>query len=109
MFLFLFLTEEILGITAVSERGSYAKPLWLRCKRYHLTLTTLGYDFVLGEISFSILQMQRRLRPNSNPRLEATYRHSQTLASYQSRHRGRDQNNHTNSGTYSHDMYLDYH
>merc|ERR1712008_162587 len=45
--------------------------------------------FVLGEISFSILQMQRRLRPDSNPRLEATYRHSQTLASYRSRHRGR--------------------
>ena len=44
--------------------------------------------FVLGEISFSILQMQRRLRPDSNPRLEATYRHSQTLASYRSRHRG---------------------
>ena len=43
--------------------------------------------FVLGEISFSILQMQRWLRPDSNPRLEATYRHSQTLASYRSRHR----------------------
>ena len=38
-------TQEILGITAVSDRGSYAKPLWLRCKRYHLTLTTLQYDF----------------------------------------------------------------
>ena len=65
-FFFWFVTEEILSITAGSDRGSYAKPLWLRCKRYHLTLTTLGYDFVLGEISFSILQMQRRLRPDSN-------------------------------------------
>ena len=77
------------SITAGSVRGSYAKPLSAGCRRYHLTHTPLGYDFVLGEISFSILQMQRRLRPDSNPRLEATYRHSQTLASYRSRHCGR--------------------
>ena len=109
LFCFLFCNRGDTSITAGSVRGSYAKPLSAGCRRYHLTHTPLGYDFVLGEISFSILQMQRRLRPNSNPRLEATYRHSQTLASYQSRHRGRDQNNHTNSGTYSHDMYLDYH
>ena len=40
-----------------------------------------GMIFVIGErLTFSNLQMQRRRRPDSNPRLEATYRHSQTLA-----------------------------
>jgi hypothetical protein len=85
----LFCNRGDTSITAGSVRGSYAKPLSAGCRRYHLTHTRLGYDFVLGEISFSILQMQRRLRPDSNPRLEATYRHSQTLASYRSRYRGR--------------------
>ena len=35
IFVCLFVTEEILGITAVSDQGSYAKPLL--CKRYPLT------------------------------------------------------------------------
>ena len=63
LFCFLFLTEEILGITAVSDQGSYAKPLWLRCKHYHLTLTTLWYDFVLRR-DFFLLCRDR----GSNPR-----------------------------------------
>ena len=37
----------------------------------------LSLTGVVGEsISFSNLQMQRRLRPDSNARLEVTYRHS---------------------------------
>ena len=63
----LLLTGEIISITAGSDQGSYAKPLL--CKRYPLTI---------GEsLSFSTFQkMQRWLRPNSNARLEATYRYS---------------------------------
>ena len=66
----LLLTEEILSITAGSDRGSYAKP------RYASVILSLAG--VVGEsLSFSTLQkMQRWLRPDSNARLEATYRHS---------------------------------
>merc|ERR1711956_20441 len=45
MFFFWFVTEEILSITAGSDRGSYAKPLSAGCRRYHLTHTPLWYDF----------------------------------------------------------------
>ena len=74
---FFFVAEEILySITAVSERGSYAKPLWYWNRRYHLTRTTHYYDFVLGErLSFSIFaNANRRLRAVSNARfLSRTY------------------------------------
>ena len=45
LFVCLFVTEEILSITAGSDRGSYAKPLSAGCRRYHLTHTPLWYDF----------------------------------------------------------------
>ena len=46
---------------------------------------------VVGEsLSFSTLQMQRRLRQDSNGRLEATYRHSHSSSCLSDRrHRGR--------------------
>ena len=90
--LFLFCNKGDTSITAGSIQGSYTWPLSAGCRHYHLTPTPLGYEFefVLGErLTFSNLQMQRRLRLDLNPRLEATYRHSQTLGSYRSRHRSR--------------------
>ena len=42
---FWFVTEEMLSITAGSDRGSYAKSLSAGCRRYHLTHTPLCYGF----------------------------------------------------------------
>ena len=46
---FCFVAEEdtLYNITAASERGSYAKPLWYWSRRYHLTRTTLCYGIAL--------------------------------------------------------------
>ena len=82
--MFLFLTEEILGITAVSDRGSYAKPLWLRCKRYHLTLTTLYYGFFFcAPPKFLSLRSRPGIEPTTrqpivtlNPRRPPELRHN---------------------------------
>ena len=66
---------------AGSDRGSYAKPL---C--YASVILSLAV--VLGEsLSFSIFaNANRRLQPDSNARLEATYRHSLIRRCAQSDH-----------------------
>ena len=78
------LTEEIHSITAgIQSRELCQAPI---CASAFIPLTG-----VVGEsFSFSTLQMQRRLHPDSNVRLEATYRHSHLLLRLnERRHRGR--------------------
>ena len=62
------------------------------CRAHIRASIILSLVGVVGEsLSFSILQMQRRLRPDSNGRLEATYHHSliRRCAQNDHGHRGR--------------------
>ena len=64
------LTEEIMSITA----GIRSREL---CQAPISASVILSLAGVVGEsLSFSTLQMQMRLGPDWNTRLEATYRHS---------------------------------
>ena len=78
------LTEEIHSITA----GIRSREL---CQAPISASAFIPLAGVVGEsLSFSTLQMQRRLRPDSNARLEATYRHSHLSSRLnERRHRGR--------------------
>ena len=76
--------EEIHSIKAgIQSRELCQAPI---CASAFIPLTG-----VVGEsFSFSTLQMQRRLRPDLNARLEATYRHSHLLSRLnERRHRSR--------------------
>ena len=78
------LTEEIQSITA----GIQSRELCQAPISASVFISLAGV--VVKSLSFSILHLQRRLRPDLNVRLEATYRHSHLSSRLnERRHRGR--------------------